>query len=147
MWVTLYADASFSPSDGGGWGVWLRCERGRIVRRGKCPAFVKNSSEAELAAIYAGMSLALREWGNDVRGFQVRSDSQEALLQLHVVTGARLSRLPRVRRLQMQLKALLGPDIGIETKWVKGHRDPSSGSAAYLNDACDRLAKRGRKQV
>jgi ribonuclease HI len=143
VWVTVYADASFNPVEGGGWGVWVRSERGRFVRRGKCPPYVKTSGEAELAAIYAGVCLALRAWKGEVRGFFVRSDSQEALF--HAVPAAPLSRAPAVRRLQQKLRELLGPRIEVHAKWVKGHQKPSNGTAAYLNAACDKLAKRGRR--
>ena len=143
MWVTVYADASFDRDDGGGWGVWVRSERGRIVRRGKCPPYVTTSGQAELAAIYAGLFLALRAWGADVRGFFVRSDSQEALLYLD--SKAPLSRARAVARLQTKIRGLIRPGVDVHAKWVKGHQKRSTGTGAYLNAACDKLAKRGRK--
>jgi ribonuclease HI len=53
--VTLYADASFHPKSGSGWGIWIRWSTGRIVRSGRGPSHAKDSNEAEFAAIYAGM--------------------------------------------------------------------------------------------
>ena len=144
MWVTLYADASFSPKDGGGWGVWIRSERGRIVQRGKCPPYVLSSGAAELCAIYVGVHLALRAWGAEVRGVFVRSDSQEALLC--AMPTAPLARNDAMRRLQRRLRALLGSGVELHTRWVKGHQGAARGTAAYLNTAVDRLARRGRKE-
>jgi ribonuclease HI len=142
MWITLYTDASYSPKDGGGWGVWIRSERGRIVRRGKCPPYVRSSGAAELSAIYAGVHIALRAWGAEVQGVFVRSDSQEALLRATPSTP--LARDVATRRLQQKLRSLLGPSIELQTRWVKGHQGASRGTAAYLNTAVDRLARLGR---
>jgi len=143
MWVTCYADASYSKRKGGGWAVWLRSDQGRVVRDGHCPAYVKSSIHAELAAIYAGMFLAVCTWGEHVEGITVNSDSSVALdlVDCH----ADLSADPSARRLQERIRALVEKrSLKIERRWVKAHRDPEVGTAAYLNHQCDRRARKAR---
>lgn len=143
MWVTCYVDASFSRGQGGAWGVWLRSARGRVVRHGLCPDYVRDSTAAELAAVYAGVYLAQRTWP-ETRGVLVCSDCQAALQWAqpggpHARRGA--------RRVQEKLHALVSDlDIAIQCKWVKGHQPARSSTAAYLNHHCDRMAVRARRQ-
>jgi ribonuclease HI len=144
MWVTCYADASYSERAGGAWAVWLRSERGRIVRSGACPRYVCDSTLAEFAAIYAGVYLALAEWAPSVRGIFVRSDCQGALL-LASPTGA-TARTRRGRKLQRRLFRLIEEHaVELSCRWVRGHQPRTAGTAAWLNDQCDRMANRRRK--
>ncbi len=143
MHVTCYTDASFSTRQGGAWAVWVRSDRGRIVRRGRCPAWVRDPNLAELAAIYAGVYLALTRWRGSVRHVLVRSDSQWAV----AVAAGEATKPPRkpARRLQRKLRALVEEHgASLECRWVPGHRPRQESTAAYLNDACDRLAKEAR---
>lgn len=141
MWVTCYTDASFTKRTGGSWAVWLRSERGRVVRSGKCPSYVRCSSAAELAAIYAGVFLAVREWGPSVRGLWLRSDSQDALRLADA--AARPPRNPGLRILQQKLRTLVADhDLSLECRWVKGHQPRTASTAAWLNVQCDKLARR-----
>jgi ribonuclease HI len=143
VWVTLYTDASFHPEHGGTWAVWLRCERGRLVRRGACPAWVTGSNAAELAAIYAGVYIALRAWPSEVLGFFVRSDSQVAIA--HADGSARPSRDPATRRIRKKLQdAVRTAGVELSCRWVKGHQRASRSTAAYLNNQCDKLSRASR---
>lgn len=140
MWVTAYCDASFDRSRGGAWAAWLRCDAGRLVRRGRGPAYVTDSVSAELAAIDAAAYLAVTTW--TVRGILVLNDCQAALeLAARVRPGRGAS-----GRLQARLREVLGSKgVVLKTRWVPGHRPRSAGTSAFLNDWCDREAKRARR--
>lgn len=143
VWVTCYTDASFRPKYGAGWAVWLRSDAGRIVRSGPCPSYVSNASHAEMAAIFAGVYLAIRIWGSRVRGIQIRSDSLEALGWADPESA--ISKQAPAARLQQRLREVLREHgVTVERRWVKGHRG-CVDVAAYLNTQCDKLSKKARK--
>lgn len=143
MWVTCYTDASFRPRFGGGWAVWLRCSEGRIVQNGVCPPYVKDANAAELAAIFAGVFLARREWPATT-GVLVCSDSIAALQCCAL--DAPLRKNPALRRLQERLRHIV-TGVELRTKWVKGHLPVSTGTQAWLNNRCDALAKQRRPRT
>jgi ribonuclease HI len=146
VWVTCYTDASYSDDAGGAWAVWLRCDRGRLVRSGLCPPYVREANAAELAAIFAGLHLAVTTWGSRVDGVSLRSDSKVALG--HADPESKLSRNSALRRLQERVRSLLREhDLELDCRWVRGHQRVEAGTHAFLNDRCDRLAKRARKAV
>ncbi len=143
MWVTCYTDASYSPRKGGGWAVWLRSDQGRVVREGRCPGYVKNSTHAELAAMFAGVLLALRSWGSQVEGVTLHSDSRGALAAL--AGDMPLAKDRAVRRLQEKLRALISAHgLVLEGRWVKAHLPATTSTAAFLNGKCDEAARRAR---
>lgn len=145
MWVTCYADASFVRRGTASWAVWLRSAEGRHVQSGPCPHYVRTSHQAELSALYAGVYLALRLWPS-ARGVLLCSDCQGALLSAR--QDSRLSRDPATRRLQEKLRALLERSgVAIELRWVRGHQRANQGTAAWLNRACDRLARKERRRA
>jgi ribonuclease HI len=142
MWVTCYTDASYSDRDGGAWAVWLRSDRGRIVRSGTCPQYVTDSTCAELSAIFAGVFLAVRTWP-DTHALLVCSDSQSALALAH--PEAKRARKAANRKLQDKLQELLRQrKIELCFRWVKGHQPARAGTAAWLNRSCDKRARRAR---
>jgi ribonuclease HI len=143
VWVTCYTDASFSRRHGGAWAVWLRSTKGRIVQSGVCPSYVKDSNVAELAAIFAGVYIAIRSWGSQVRGIFVRSDSVVALAW--VDPQAPLGRLRATRRLQRKLRELLASaGVELSCRHARGHRPRNESTSAFLNAHCDRLARDAR---
>lgn len=140
MLVTLYCDASWSTSHGGtgGWGVWLRSDQGRIIRRGPCPDYCKHVFEAELAAIFAGLHLAVTYWP-DTKTIVVRSDCRHAV---NIVTGQQVPKEKHraARRLRNKITKLRKRHkVRIIGKWVKGHQ-PGDKVDAYLNRRVDQLA-------
>lgn len=144
MWVTCYTDASYSEAAGGAWAVWLRSDLGRIVRAGRCPPYVRDSCAAELAAIFAGVHLALRAWAPHVRGIFVRSDSLTALANADPT--APLRRPAATRRLQDKLRKLLGEHaVVLSCRHARGHRPSNESTAAFLNGRCDALARATRR--
>jgi len=142
VWVTIYTDASFG-AQGGGWAVWIKSARGRLVKRGRCPDYVSCSTSAELAAIFAGVHLACRAWPGEVQGILLRSDSQAAL---HLAEPTvRLSGNPAIRVLQQKLRGVVAEhDLTLDCRWVRGHQSRRSGTSAFLNHACDAQAKKAR---
>lgn len=140
-WVTCYTDASFTPK-GAGWGVWLRSSHGRVVHRGVCPEYVADSLDAEIAAIFAGLFLARRAWGDAVRGIVVRTDCRNAISFLgpEPLRPRVLRTRPGTVRLREKIHGLAAQHgIALEFKWVKGHQS-SDTVPAFLNRTCDRLA-------
>lgn len=138
MLTTLYCDASFCPqTHAGGWGVWLRSNRGRVVRSGITPHYVIDANEAELAAIYAGVFLAVRHWP-ETEAILVRSDSRTALSRMD---DYRKARREGAKKLAEKIRELQKKhDVRLISRWVKGHR---SGSAVdvYLNNRVDEMAR------
>lgn len=142
FWVTCYTDASFSR-EGAGWGVWLRSNLGRLVRRGPCPAYVHSANEAEMAAIFAGLYLAHRTWGAAVRGIWIFTDSQAAIHVLTADPHGKRSTLG-VARLRDKIRTFAEEHgIELDLRWVKGHQKTNT-QRAYLNGQCDRMAGAAR---
>lgn len=138
-WVTVHADASFGNGKGG-WAVWVKTLQGRVVRSGVCPEYVKHSGHAELSAIYAGIYVAVTAFPS-CNGVLVRSDCFGALRDLERRTEA--SGDEAVQRLRDKIIEALGPRW-LRIKWVKGHGDGNKVES-YVNNTCDRLARRARK--
>lgn len=140
LWVTVHADASFDPrTRRGGWAVWVKTEAGRIVRSGPCPAYVTNAHHAELAAIFAGIHLAVTHFP-ETTAVLVRSDCQPALRDVdNLGRPARHRVLSHLR--EKILKTLAGRVV--RTSWVKGH-DGAGTRPSWVNTACDRMAKEAR---
>jgi ribonuclease HI len=146
-WATCYTDASLSKK-GGAWAFWLRFREGRVVRTGACPRYVRNSNEAELAAIFAAIHVATTTWSGRLSGILVCSDCRFALGVLDGTMPLKKRYGSAVQRLVEKTRAALEREnIALRTRWVPGHRDPATGTAAFLNDACDRLAARRRKRA
>ena len=144
MRVTCYTDASWSERDGGAWAVWIRSDAGRIVRQGLCPPWVRDSTLAELSAIYAALYLSVRAWGGAVREVLVVSDSRDALRFAAEDTPP--ARGQRARALQRKIRELAeAHGVVLLGRWVKAHQRGTADTAAYLNNECDRLAKRRRR--
>lgn len=122
--------------------MWLRSDVGRIVQYGKCPDYVRDSTDAELAAILVGLHVAIMKWPQ-TEGVKVYSDSTGAI---HLASrGSNLAQKPSTQRLQLKIRNILDSyGVALKFQWVKGHRTDKTVKA-YLNGICDRLAKRARK--
>lgn len=150
MMVTLYTDGSYNHQNrSGGWAVWIESALGRLVHYGSCPSdLVSCSNHAELFAIHMGLSLAVREWGEEIHGFRIRSDSECALR--HARKGPLRSRVRdremlRIRGWVQDLYQKCG--VQVLTEHVKGHQDPALGYAFAMNNVVDKMATRGRKSM
>ena len=143
MWVTCYTDASFVPRRGARWAVWLRCDNGRLRRSGACPDTIKTSTNAELAAIAAGIQLALRTWGDTIDVIDVRSDCRAALA---IAEGTGRARSVTAQQLHDRIhRQLRKHDVELKVGWVKAHQPSGASRAAFLNNQCDAMA-RGRRR-
>lgn len=138
MLVTLYCDASFcSRTKTGGWAVWLRSDAGRIVRGGACPEYVAHAYEAELAAIFAGVHLALTQWPQTT-AVLVRSDCRAAL---DIMRQQQRVKHPGARTLAGKIQALRTKKrTRLIPRWVKGHQHGEAVDA-WLNRKVDALAR------
>jgi ribonuclease HI len=107
---------------------------------------VASALDAELSAIFAGIYLAHRAWGDRVRGVVVRTDCQAAI---HLLTVASLrqrtqKRNPGAARLREKIRAFAREHgIALDFRWVKGHQTTNTVQA-YLNRARDELAAPAR---
>jgi len=149
MLATIFTDGSYNHHNTtGGWAVYVDTDKGRLVHYGACPDFVSCSNHAEIFAIYMGVSLAFREWGEEIHAFKIRSDSECALR--HVKKGPLKSRVRdremlKVRSWIHDLFRKCGAQV--ITEHVKGHQDPSLSYDFAMNNKVDRMASMGRKSV
>lgn len=140
MLVTCYTDASYHQR-GASWAVWARSEMGRIVRAGRCPEYVHDSTAAELAAMFAGIWLVTERW-QGISLLLLRSDCQAALA---LADGAVRGKSVAIRRLQDRIASTLQPgNIELRCSWVKGHQNPRRSTPAWLNGRCDEMARIAR---
>ena len=140
MLVTLYTDASWS-GDVGGWAVWLRSDHGRVIRHGPVPDYVRSSTSAELAAIFAGLHLAVTTWA-DTKTVLIRSDCKPAL-EMSTGDSTPQHRNICARRLVDRIRQVERHPIRLIPRWVKAHQ---TGGAveAFINNRVDELAVQAR---
>ena len=148
MKTTLYTDASVDThTRTGGWGMWAKSDIGRIVRGGVIhPKFCGDSTHAEMAAVFAGLHVVLRAWGDDLTEVLVRSDNN-TVTRLLSSEGTRMRcyrRHPELKDLVDRITEKLGDKVRLIPAWVKGHQTGWS-TPAYVNDECDRQARRYRQ--
>jgi ribonuclease HI len=137
MWVTAYTDASFNGH--GGWAVWLRSERGRVVRSGKCPDTIKDSMCAEMYAIIMAIELALAEW-KDTKGIQLNTDCKSLVDRLYPWSKPFLrDDLECLRLHAREITDAAG--IRLRVKHVKGHSH-GDGTRTYLNHQVDKISRK-----
>ena len=137
FWVTLYCDASYSMEHGGAWSIWLRSDKGRIVRSGKCPPEVTDATAAELYAALRGIEIARDEMGAEA--VQVNSDCSAVVSSMG--KGYRWLGRKNLRQLQDRI---LRTGVKLRPKHVKAHTGKDD-VRSYLNRRCDNLANRARK--
>lgn len=136
MLTTLYCDASWYHEEKvGGWAIWLRSEKGRIVRAGAVPDYCLHAYEAEFAAVFAGIHLALVSWP-ETKAILVRSDCDSAL---KLMTGRHQPRHEGARRLAEKV-AEFRSSVRLLPRWVKGHQSGDS-TEAWINRRVDRMAR------
>lgn len=138
MFVTLYCDASFCrESRVGGWAAWLRSECGRIVRSGVTPPYCVESYEAEIAAVFAGLHLAVTSWPTTT-AVLVRSDCRSALDAL--APGRAFRHEGAVKLASMISDLRERHSLRLIPGWVKGHRHGAAVDV-HLNRQVDAKAK------
>jgi len=138
-WATVYTDGSFSKG-AGGWGARVRHSRTPYKKEFLGGGSCRDSMYAEMAALVAGVALALDTWP-DLKGVGIRTDCK-ALLKI-APFGAKSHRRKDIRYLQGLLKEALAPKCKIRVVWVKGHQGTKTAQG-WCNDRVDRLASVGR---
>lgn len=145
MWVTLYTDASVSPSCST-WAVWARSEHGRIVEGDLCPSHVRDSNVAELYAAKMGIELIFKQWSPIVAitGIQINSDNSTVCSSLYPWSTENSNQ--HIRAVQNEIREFLARNnIRVRLKHVKGHQRPDS-VRQWLNARCDKIANQVRKR-
>jgi ribonuclease HI len=132
-WITIYTDASGN----GGYAYYIRYSKEPLRIKGNGTSKYRDSNASELNAIVRAVEVALQNW-DCIEGFGINSDSQTALELAK--KNSPLHRRPDLRRLQLELRKLLG-HRHIRCKWVKGHQ-VSNDVRAYLNNWCDSQARK-----
>jgi len=57
-----------------------------------------------------------------------------------------LSENPAILRLQQRIRTVVEESpVALRVPWVRGHRPSAEGTAAFLNNWCDRAARKGRR--
>lgn len=136
MWVTAYTDASFRDSIGG-WSIWLRSGKGRIVKSGKCPELITNSGEAELYAALQAVQKAVTNWP-EVKNILLISDCQQVVNRL--ASPLKVNPVETVTERIIRKASELLDGRRVKTRKVKGHQNPTTSCMAYLNTKVDKLA-------
>jgi len=143
MWVTAYTDASFRPEvNRGGWAVWLRSERGRVIRSGQCPSTIGDSMCAELYAIIMAIELTLAEW-KDTKGIQLNTDCKSLVHRLYPWSDPFTREDLEALRLHAR-EVTEAAGIRLRVKHVKGH-SAGDGTRTYLNDQVDKISRKHSK--
>ena len=144
--TTIITDASWCPNThAGGWAAWVVNSGIRQKMSGELQKYV-SSFDAECAAITNGFFLA-HKTGLLVRKGKViiQSDCTHALEVL--IDQGRTSN-PAVSKMIAQLSEYHNLyKYEIESRHVKGHQDPSKDARTFVNNWCDREAKRHMREM
>lgn len=142
MFVTAYTDASFHQR--GGWAVWLRSERGRIVRQGKCPDTITDSFAAELWAIKQALEISVAEWPEG-EVVLINTDCLAAIDGLQ--PGAPNFGREELVDIQEAIESFVFANyLTLRFKHVKAHTGQSD-VRSYINRAVDQKSRRARKSA
>lgn len=142
MIVSVFTDASHCPHKKvGGWGCWLKSNRGQHEAGGVLRDRMQDSNTAELAAVANGLFIA------KTSGLMMSGDT--VILQsdsLHAVKVVRGYIKPRTIRqtqiLEMILKIVEQSNIFLDIRHVKGHNRASGQRRSHANHYADRIARR-----
>lgn len=168
MLVSLFTDASYAQPgkklfQHGGWGAWIKCDRGQIHDGGpilseirECFGMVMDINCCETIAVLEGLVLGIRTGlihnGDTIL---VQLDNQHVCRSLPwrwhpSATYPKAQRRPDYKRSNREAFALDCIDelicrhsLVVATRHVKGHQR-SDKPRNYVNNLCDRLARRGR---
>lgn len=146
MWVSLFTDASvYDQHEAGGWGAWVKSERGRRYGGGAIKVDIKSSNEAEMMAIAKGLALGIKtgiiEKGDSVL---IQSDNKCAIKNLE--SGDENHPKDKHKVVAIVNKIVKEHDLFLKYRHVKGHM--GNGQKRYaVNEICDRLAKDGAKEA
>ena len=155
MLVTIFADASFHmESQCAGWAGWAKSTRATISGSGPIKHQVASAGEAEMCAIVNAVHIAIKK-GAAMAGdiLLIESDCLDALGALERRTplsspkgrtlhGKRWVRKRKRRQTIIDVFAKVTEGYELRFKHVKGHQDGSKCARSFINNECDRNAKR-----
>lgn len=147
MLVTVFADASWCPRDGvAGWSGWARSDRSRTWDGGELRRVMPEAYLAEVCAVVRAIKMALD------RGVAQTGDTlliQSDCLQVEAVLWRRrLSPQGTGRRrvedlaLDAFTKLTARHQLTCRYRHVKGHNGRMDGARSFLNERCDKVAKK-----
>lgn len=146
MWVTIYTDASWMPDKKeGGWGFWAKSNLGRITKHGKLPKWVTCNNTAEMAAIITGVEEVFKEWGSEVSGILICTDSEVSMVYLKYRPNGTDS-LKRKDWLPIReglYKLLDDHKCKMKIRHVKGHQSANT-KQAWLNNKVDQFTRKSK---
>lgn len=162
--VTMFSDASvFIDRKKSGWGFWIKGDdRDSMSAGGPIDVFSPSSEVAELDAIANGLTCAeaagyFRETDGII---MIQSDSVAALAIVKAIIGATVNShaesaqisnrkkplTPHQAETVARIKGVLSRhNLSVQVRHVRGHK--AGGGRNWVNELCDKLAKRGAFQV
>lgn len=157
--VTVFADASLDPATGAaGWGCWIKADGARSVTRGgEFREKMRNIVQAEVCAIANALRIA-QVMGVLSGHVMIQSDSAVALGCIRQRCGAADSPVqggvrvhPRRQKPHpyysqaIDLIAEMLKGVKVTVRHVRGHQQ--GVGRTWVNNECDRLAKRGMRRA
>jgi ribonuclease HI len=146
MLVTVMSDASYcDKTKASGWGVWIKSERGLYQNGGNFKKDPSNNYEAEAMALATAVHLA---FAYNLAMFGDKLILQtDCMMVVHAVEGSR--RKP-ARGLLKEAVDFIKETIEkngciLDIRHVRAHC-PTAGKRNYINDLCDKLAKKPMRQ-
>lgn len=120
---------------------------GYITNKKKCPADINNVHDAEAYAICQALYHTLNHFkknGYPVKEITIKTDSQTAIKYL---TNNKIEEFWRDTTIRLRtafdkMKAELGEGFPLKIKHIKGHQSKKSSTAAYVNNWCDKMARK-----
>lgn len=148
MLVTLFTDASWCPETKvGGWGVWVKSNRGVRQAHGAFKNPPASSNEAEFLAAVNGIFFALKS------GIAQNDDTiliQSDCIRVVEIFNSKLTRFSEIEKTALDLlrKWRDTHKITIKSRHVKAHTsNKNKKPRSWVNNTCDRLAKKSMRAV
>ena len=146
-YVTLYTDASWIE-DHGSWAFWAKADSGRLTQTGMLPKEINGSFQGEIYAICQGMHKVLKRWPA-TKGFYICSDSKAAMGFLSNPKKEKSRSGKIYSDVEQRLKTAFDKmvvDKEILMRHVKGHKSGKKSIRFWLNNWCDKQARKTRKE-
>ncbi len=145
MLVSVFADASFCPNThAGGWGAWVKSERGTSVSGAAFASQLVSATEAELCAAVNGVHHALTK-GIAVTGDVILVTSDCMAVVRWIVPVVMHGRDPGSETQIQAASQLRGwakrYGLRFVSKHVPGHAGPGT-PRTWVNEWCDKRARR-----
>lgn len=150
MNVTINTDASFHPIyKVGGYAFWIACDKGRIKQSGTLKEAV-NSTDCELKAIANALYVLEKSQLNDgtIRLIIINSDAKTVMSHIKPVKKKTVGSF--IYKTVCRILSQSGLSVSGKTfkvRHVKAHTGKLDKPRSWVNDWCDREAKKGMKEA